>query len=750
MRRVLPLLLLLCIFAVPSFAYEKAQGWCENGGTAVTIPGTQGSGTQRFQQTYRSCTVTVYAAGTTTLSTIYADNAGTAQANPFTASATGQWSFFALEGSYDVRFSAGGIPSPFTLGAVNIGSTTTNCNLFSGATLGAKINTAVAALPAAGGVIDCRSQSGAQTISAAVVLSKPIQLLLGATTITCTVKPCISFGNDVFIRGIGPTATKITGTGSGGVVAPSDPSSRVYRFDIEHIALSNTSSATAGGIALDFNNVTHSRVYDVRLESAATCLRITDPGGVNDGAWLNEFRSFSMPSCGTAISISGDSHENKFWGGHIDTPTTGCVDIVTSGDVQFWGTSCENYNAGFGYRVGNSGGAAQFNGFHDVRCEFGALGTCFSIGANAEDTTIFRPFIANFAGGTFITDNGTRTQVYDTTIYTGKFGTGGGSGNIIVPNTKGLYAFSTAGTAFIVAVLGSTNEIQIGDAGTNVGVGIANPTFPLDVSSTTAIIRALSSTGTNEAYLRPENTGGAALIGKESSAGGQLLTGDIAYSLIVSSGGTNRAMQFGTNDTVRMTIAGATTAVGIGTSTPSTTLDTVGGSLRNQDANSNSAIVLTADDSSGGAVISSTGTTAGITLWPGNTSVYSSLSTSGAWRWHAYGAGTLTTDASGNITAVSDERLKNIVGPFTAGLREILKLKTITYKWKPQSGMETEYFYAGLGARNVKEVIPLASGHDANGNLTIQDRAIIAALVNSTKELKAELDKLKKKIPQVR
>src|SRR3990167_9692224 len=58
MRRVFAALLFVCLFSLPSFATrERVQGWCQDGGTAVTIPGTQGSGTQRFQQSYRSCTV---------------------------------------------------------------------------------------------------------------------------------------------------------------------------------------------------------------------------------------------------------------------------------------------------------------------------------------------------------------------------------------------------------------------------------------------------------------------------------------------------------------------------------------------------------------------------------------------------------------------------------------------------------------------------------------------------------------------
>lgn len=123
MRRLLGLLGLLCLLSVPAFANEKAQGWCENGGVSVTITGTQGSGSQKFQQSYPSCTVTVYFAGTTTLATIYSDNANspTSKANPFTSSSSGQWFFYANNGYYDVKFSGSSIPTPFTLGNIPLG-----------------------------------------------------------------------------------------------------------------------------------------------------------------------------------------------------------------------------------------------------------------------------------------------------------------------------------------------------------------------------------------------------------------------------------------------------------------------------------------------------------------------------------------------------------------------------------------------------------------------------------------------------
>jgi hypothetical protein len=107
--------------------------------------------------------------------------------------------------------------------------------------------------------------------------------------------------------------------------------------------------------------------------------------------------------------------------------------------------------------------------------------------------------------------------------------------------------------------------------------------------------------------------------------------------------------------------------------------------------------------------------------------------------FNGYGAGAMSTDASGNITATSDENVKDIQGAFTSGLAELMQIKPIRYKWKPSSGMETEHEYAGFGARNVNSIIPLATGQNRDGSLTLQDRALLAACVNAIKELAARV-----------
>jgi hypothetical protein len=118
------------------------------------------------------------------------------------------------------------------------------------------------------------------------------------------------------------------------------------------------------------------------------------------------------------------------------------------------------------------------------------------------------------------------------------------------------------------------------------------------------------------------------------------------------------------------------------------------------------------------------------------------LHTTGSIRFQAFGAGTLTTDASGNVTVSSDERLKDIEGDFTRGLEDLKKIKPITYKWNDISGLEKENSYSGFSAQNVQEAIPEAISTDPRGFLSLQERPILAAVVNALKEIADKLDKL--------
>lgn len=137
---------------------------------------------------------------------------------------------------------------------------------------------------------------------------------------------------------------------------------------------------------------------------------------------------------------------------------------------------------------------------------------------------------------------------------------------------------------------------------------------------------------------------------------------------------------------------------------------------------------------------------------------YLTLNGAGSLRFHAYGAGTLTTDASGYVTASSDETLKDVKGKFTAGLEAVRRLEPITFGWKHEAREKDDkgkakvgdrYTYHGWSAQNVRDAIPGAVGQNADGTLTVQDRAIAAALVNSVKDLDLSVEDLRARVAQL-
>ena len=120
-KRLLAAALLLAATALPAYGRERVSGWCEQGGNKTTTGGL--TSTESVQQSFPSCTITVYDVGTLNLASIFSDDAGTAKANPFTASATGFWFWYADDARYDVRLSGGGIVTPFTIGDILLDDT---------------------------------------------------------------------------------------------------------------------------------------------------------------------------------------------------------------------------------------------------------------------------------------------------------------------------------------------------------------------------------------------------------------------------------------------------------------------------------------------------------------------------------------------------------------------------------------------------------------------------------------------------
>jgi hypothetical protein len=132
---------------------------------------------------------------------------------------------------------------------------------------------------------------------------------------------------------------------------------------------------------------------------------------------------------------------------------------------------------------------------------------------------------------------------------------------------------------------------------------------------------------------------------------------------------------------------------------------------------------------------------------------------SGGVVFNGYGAGTLTTDASGNITAVSDRRMKTNIRPFNRSLNAVRALEPVIYKYNEESGLDQVDDYVGFVAQDVRSAVPEAvsvtrpvkvpDGFPGRlppdrkaGLMTLSDRPIIAALVNAVKELADRVETL--------
>lgn len=119
------LAIIISIFSLPAFGQTAAlTDFCKTGATQATVSGLPSTNYQ--QGIIPSCEVRVYNTGTTNLATIYANASSGTLTNPFKATTTGQWTFWAgTTGCYDIVMS-GGIPpnafkSPVTLTGVCAG-----------------------------------------------------------------------------------------------------------------------------------------------------------------------------------------------------------------------------------------------------------------------------------------------------------------------------------------------------------------------------------------------------------------------------------------------------------------------------------------------------------------------------------------------------------------------------------------------------------------------------------------------------
>lgn len=241
----------------------------------------------------------------------------------------------------------------------------------------------------------------------------------------------------------------------------------------------------------------------------------------------------------------------------------------------------------------------------------------------------------------------------------------------------------------------------------NVGIGTTSPTTALDVNGVISITAAAP-------YIQWKNTSNTRL-------------GYIQHN------GTNLVFN---PDTGANIFNGN---VGIGTTSPSSKLDVIGGirwgngTIIGEFGFSSRAEVGTISNHNIGF------TTNAITRMLIDTSGNVNIGTLGTGLVYSNG-GTLTS------TNPSDSRLKDNIVSLNYGLNEILKLRPVSYNWKNDNINQGKQF--GFIAQEVQQVMPELVKEfetEEGQRLGLDKEGIYAALVNAIQELKAEIEILKNK-----
>ncbi len=426
--------------------------------------------------------------------------------------------------------------------------------------------------------------------------------------------------------------------------------------------------------------------------------------------------NLGSPIALTNGSASSNAISTLTAGSHIVTATYGNDPNYGGSSASLYQTVLSGYGGGVTY-LGVSGTGLSTNG------NTGAVTiTSNATSSNTSSTIVSRDSGGNFSAGTItatLSGNATSATGLKTALTQGGLLFGGGNGT----------------------PLQDTNSLFYNAATKALGIGTPNPTAPLTLAGQLSF-SPMPLSGSNSRVLFYDY-GGGNWAGQGANANGDfwLRTGlSTDHQFVMTSSGN---IGIGTPAPSAPLSLNAALAPAVGWSAASRTdakillYDYGANNWSGLGADQNGNFWLkTGTSGNGSYLFMNAAGNVGI----GTTSPTAQFHTTGTVRFAHFGAGTLTTDASGNITVSSDERLKHIVGRFTRGLADLQKIQPIEYRWTPQSGLDTSTSYFGLSAQNIETSIPEAVYYDKDGNRTLMDRTIIATLVNALREVAPRLE----------
>ena len=84
------------------------------------------------------------------------------------------------------------------------------------------------------------------------------------------------------------------------------------------------------------------------------------------------------------------------------------------------------------------------------------------------------------------------------------------------------------------------------------------------------------------------------------------------------------------------------------------------------------------------------------------------------------------------------------IKPIKSALEKVTKLQGVTFDWKESDSILEIKEDIGFVAQDVQKVLPTLVRKNDNGKLSLREKGIVPILVEAIKELKAEIEELKK------
>jgi hypothetical protein len=137
-----------------------------------------------------------------------------------------------------------------------------------------------------------------------------------------------------------------------------------------------------------------------------------------------------------------------------------------------------------------------------------------------------------------------------------------------------------------------------------------------------------------------------------------------------------------------------------------------------------------------------------------NKTTFQHSNSGGTWEFNN-GSTRALISGSGTITAAadviafgspSDKRLKENIKPIESALSKVSKLQGVTFDWKQSDSILDIKEDIGFIAQDVKEVVPELVRENEDGMLSMRHQGVAPILLEAIKELKAEIEELKKQI----